>query len=346
MKALVIREWGKPLRMESVERPKPKPGEVLVKLNVTGICHTDIHQWRGDWPYVKQVMESLKVNILGHEGVGVVEEIGEGVTLLKKGQRVGIPWMNYWCGSCDMCLSGNPHWCRRASYTSVTVNGTYAEYATVSERAAVPIPEAISDEEAAPLLCGGVTAYGAVRKLVTEARIPSGKTIAVIGAAGGLGHYGVQIAKAFGYRVMGVDIGKSRVEFVKNLGADYAVEPDEAVELSNKVPISAAIVFTPRISGYNLAARIVGTLGTIVVVGVPDEQEGPINITPINIVLKGVKIIPSMVGVTHEFSELFDLYISGKVKSVVSRRGKLEEVNEIYNELLNLKYFSRAVVSI
>ena len=347
MRAAVIEEWGTPLVIRDVPKPVPKHDEVLVRINVTGVCHTDVHQWRGDWPEDKRVMETNGVSIIGHEGVGTVEGTGADVNDFRTGDRVGIPWMNYWCGGCEPCLSGYPHYCTKLRFTSEHVNGTFAEYATICERATAIVPSQIPDNDAAPLLCAGLTAYGAVRKLVTELRIPPGKLVAVVGAAGGLGHYAVQIAKAFGYKVIGVDTGQDRLEFVKRIGADYSTDASNAEQVAKSLGGAyASMVFTPNIRGYNLSTRLIRALGSIVVVGLPKATEGPLNLTPAEIVMMGSRIIPSSVGVTHELVELYDLYIENKVKTHLSKVGQLTDINSILGELTESKYLGRAVVSI
>jgi propanol-preferring alcohol dehydrogenase len=351
MKALRIKEFGKPMVLEDVPKPSPGYGQVLVRLSVTGVCHTDLHQWRGDWPVMANLMRQSGVSIIGHEGVGVVEEVGPGVTRLRRGDRVGVPWMNYWCGGCEACLSGYPHWCYNVKYTSAHVNGTYAEYALIHEVAAPIIPKELPEEQVAPMLCGGITAYGAVRKLVTVLGIPPGKPVAIIGAAGGLGHYAVQIAKAFGYKVVGIDVGAERVKFVESLGADYAVDATEAeMVVKEKLGgVYASLVFAPRIKAFELGLKILKPpFGSLVVIGAPAEAEGFIPITPIHALVYNVKIIPSIVGVTHEFEELFKLAVEGKVKSHIGRVITLnpEELMKLYEDLEKAKYLGRAIIRI
>jgi propanol-preferring alcohol dehydrogenase len=230
------------------------------------------------------------------------------------------------------------------------VNGTYAEYSLIHEIAVPAIPKEISDEQAAPMLCGGITAYGAVRKLVTELRIPPGKSIAIIGAAGGLGHYAVQIAKAFGYKVVGIDVGSERVKFVEKLGADYSVDAAEAEKFVREKlgRVYASLAFAPRIKGYELGLRILRPLGSLVVIGAPAEAEGPIPITPIHSLAQGTKITPTIVGVTHEFNELFNLAVEGKVRSHIGRIISLssEEVMRLYEDLENGRYLGRAIIRV
>lgn len=292
-------------------------------------------------------MESHGVRILGHEGVGIVEAVGSGVTRFAAGDRVGIPWMNSWCGGCEVCLTGYSQWCPTAETTSVTINGTFAELATVSERAAVSIPPAIPDDEAAPLMCAGVTAYGAVRRLVSELRIPPGKIVAVVGAAGGLGHYAVQIGQALGYRVAGIDVGKDRVQFIRELGAEWAFDAGEAKKaIQGMGGADACIVFTPKLSGYELALKLTRLVGGVVAVGIPDPAEGPLPITPAALIAHGTRIVPANVGITHEFDALFQLYRAGRVKGHLARHGTLADLSGILQDMAEAKYLGRAVVSI
>ena len=347
MRAAVVPKWGAPLEVQEIDAPPPGPGEVRVRIRVSGVCHSDVHQWRADWPGERALMESHGVRVLGHEGLGSVEAIGPGVSRFAVGDRVGIPWMNSWCGGCEVCLTGYPQWCPQAETTSVTVNGTFAELATVSERAAVAVPSSIPDDEAAPLLCAGVTAYGAIRRLVSELRIPSGKMVAVVGAAGGLGHYAVQIAGSLGYRVVGIDVGESRVRFIRELGAEWAFDAAEAKQRIRELGgVDASLVFTPKLAGYELAFKLTRPVGGVVAVGIPDPKEGPLPITPSSLITHGTRVVPASVGVTHEFDELFQLYQRGRVKSHLARRGTLSDLTQILQDMLDAKYVGRAVVTV
>lgn len=347
MRAAVITAWGAPLVVQDIDPPRAGPGEVLVRLRVSGVCHSDVHEWKGDWPGERAVMQARGIRVIGHEGVGTVEAVGAGVTRLSAGDRAGIPWMNSWCGRCEVCLTGYAQWCPNGQTTSVTVNGTFAEMATVSERAAVSIPASIPDDEAAPLMCAGVTAYGAIRRLVSELRIPPGKIVAIVGAAGGLGHYAVQIARAMGYRVAGIDVGEERVRFVRDLGAEWALDAKEAKQAIRSLGgADAAIVFTPKLAGYELALKLTRLTGGVVAVGIPDPKEGPLPITPSALINHGTRIVPTSVGVTHEFDELFQLYTAGKVKGHLARRGSLSDLTSILQEMADARYLARAVVTI
>ncbi len=223
MKAAIL-EKGK---LEIKDIPKPIPGyeEVLVKINTAGVCHSDVHLVKGDWP---RFVRPFPVP-LGHEGIGIVEELGIGAEkFVKQGDRVilglGGAGGGYWCGACEYCLSGRPRLCKETK----GIIGTYAEFISLWAKSLVKLPEEVSDQDV-PLACGGLTAYSAIKKLIKFEVLP-GKPVAIIGAAGGLGHYAVQVAKAFGYKVVGVDVGQEKLDFIKKLGADYAVDAGEAAQ--------------------------------------------------------------------------------------------------------------------
>src|ERR1700722_14128810 len=146
MKAAVVHKFGHPLVVEDVPKPEPGNDQVLVKVETSGLCHTDIHAARGDWP-VKPTVPFIP----GHEGVGLVDRVGAGVTHLKEGDRVAVPWLGWACGACELCASGWETLCRRANYTGYTVNGGFAEYLVADAAFASRVPDAIDPLDAAPL---------------------------------------------------------------------------------------------------------------------------------------------------------------------------------------------------
>ncbi len=222
--------------------------------------------------------------------------------------------------------------------------GTFAEQYCIWAKALVPIPDSIEDNEA-PLACGGLTAYGAVRKLMANGVMP-GRTIGVIGAAGGLGHYAVQILNAFGYRVLGVDIGEERLEFVRSLGAERAVSVDEAAGVAMADGgIDAVLVFAARVAGFQLGLSMLRQAGLFVGVGLPPTSDGNFEISPFEFFWRDPRLIFSAVGTVQEMRELVDLAAAGKVKTHVSRTGSLSEVPEIFDELEAGAYLGRAVLT-
>ena len=328
------------LHIRDVPVPVPEDGEALVRISAAGVCHSDLHIARGDWFGVP------RTGVLGHEAIGVVEALGAGAERFAQvGDRVilglGGTGGGYWCGACEYCLQGQPRHCAE----SKGIMGTFAEYFCVYARSLVKLPDSVGDHEA-PLACGGLTAYGAVKKLLKHHVLP-GRPIAVIGAAGGLGHYAVQIATAFGYKVVGVDIGAERLDFVRSLGAHLAVGADEAVDVVQRElgGVDASLVFSAKMAGFGLGMKLLRRRGLFVAVGLPATSEGNIELNPFEFFMKDPTIIYSAVGTVQDMRELIDLAAAGRVKSHVSRVGALSELDTIFDELQAGQYLGRAVVN-
>ena len=328
------------LHIRDVEVPVPGHEEALVRITAAGVCHSDLHIVRGDWQGIP------RSGVVGHEAIGVVEALGPGAERFTTiGDRVilglGGTGGGYWCGACEYCLKGQPRHCSE----SKGIIGTFAEYFSVYARSLVRLPDSVGDHEA-PLACGGLTAYGAVKKLLKHQVLP-GRPIAVIGAAGGLGHYAVQIANAFGYQVIGVDIGAERLDFVRSLGAHLAVDANEALEVVQREVggVDAVLVFSARMSGFQLAMKLLRKGGLFVAVGLPASSEGNIELNPFEFFMKDPTIIYSAVGTVQDMRELIDLAAAGKVKSHVSRVGALADLDAIFDELQAGQYLGRAVVT-
>ena len=322
--------------------PVPVPGEeeALIRISASGVCHSDLHLARGDWYGVP------RSGTIGHEAIGIVEALGPGADRFSQvGDRVilglGGAGGGYWCGACKYCLQGQPRHCTQ----SKPIMGTFAEQFCVWAPSLVKIPDSLGDHEA-PLACGGLTAYGAVKKLLTHHVLP-GRPVAIIGAAGGLGHYAVQIATAFGYEVVGVDIGADRLDFVKSLGAYMAVGADEAVDVVRRElgGVDASLVFSAKMAGFRLGFDLLAPRGLFVGVGLPASSEGNIQFNPFELFMKDATIIYSAVGTVQDMRELVDLASAGRVKSHVSRIGPLSELPAIFDDLEANRYLGRAVIN-
>ena len=328
------------LRIEDIPKPEPGRGEALVRISAAGVCHSDLHLARGDWAGVPGNSP------LGHEGIGVVEALGpDAEQFVSVGDRVilglGGAGGAYWCGACRQCLAGHTRLCEQTR----ALMGTFAEHLSVWAPALVKIPDTLSDQEA-PLACGGLTAYGAVKKLVSHNVVP-GRPIAVIGAAGGLGHYAVQIATAFGYEVIGVDVGPDRLDFVKSLGASMAVDAAEALEVVRAEfgGVDASLVFSAKMAGFRLGFDLLGPRGLMVCVGLPATSEGNIELNPFAFFAKGATVVYSAVGTVEDMRELVHLAEAGKVRSHVSRTAPLSELPAVFDELEQTQYLGRAVLT-
>lgn len=333
MKAAVVHEFGKPLQIVDVPKPVPGHGEIVVKVEATGLCHTDIHAANGDWP----VKPKLPL-IPGHEGVGRVESVGPGVLNIKEGDRVAIPWLGYSCCECEYCVSGWETLCESQQNTGYSVDGSYAEYVKAFARSVVKVPDSVDPFVAAPLTCAGVTAYKAVK--VSGAR-PS-DLIAIYGI-GGLGHLALQYAKAAGATVVAVDLLPEKLEMAKELGADYVVnarEEDPVVAIKKLGGANAAIPFAVSPKAFGQAYQSLRRGGKAVLVGLPADNF--IQLPIFETVLNGLHVIGSIVGTRLDLSEVFELHAQGKTRVIYEKR-KLETVNESFEDVEKARVKARIV---
>ena len=323
MKAAVVHEFHRPLVIEEIATPEPGHGQVLVKIETSGLCHTDIHAARGDWP-----VKPAPPFVPGHEGVGIVTRVGPGVTNLHEGDRVAVPWLGWACGACEFCASGWETLCADAHYTGYTVNGGFAEYVLAEAAFAGLVPSSIDPLDAAPLTCAGVTTYKAVK--VSGAR--SSDLVAVFGI-GGLGHLAMQYAQIAGATVAAVDIFEPKLAVARKLGAGYTVnatEEDPAETIQALVGADAAIVLAATPIAIEQAFASLKRNGTLVLVALPADN---IMRLPIfETVLKGITVVGSLVGTRVDLRETFELHAEGRTHIVRESR-QLEDVNEAMLEV-------------
>jgi propanol-preferring alcohol dehydrogenase len=299
MKAAVVRRFGEPLVVEDLAVPEVGPGEILVRTEASGLCHTDIHAAHGDWP----VKPSLPF-VPGHEGVGIVERVGDGVTRVTEGDRVAVPWLGWACGECEYCASGWETLCERQRNTGYSVDGGFAEYVLASGAFVGLVPDGIDPHEAAPLTCAGVTTYKAVK--VSGAR--SSDLVAVYGV-GGLGHMAVQYARIAGATVVAVDLQEDKLQMAKELGAAFTVNAateDPAAAVRALGGADAAIVTAASPGAFRQAYGSLRRGGSVVFVGLP--RENAVELPIFETVLNGTKILGSIVGTRVDLAEVFELH--------------------------------------
>jgi propanol-preferring alcohol dehydrogenase len=333
MKAAVVHSFDKPLAIEDVPKPVADSGEVVVKIETCGLCHSDIHAAHGDWPF----KPNLPL-IPGHEAVGIVESLGAGVKEVKEGDRVAIPWMGYACGSCHYCVSGWETLCGQQVMTGYLVDGGYAEYAKANAKFVAKVPPGVDPLAAAPLACAGVTTYKAVK--VSGAR-PS-DLVAVFGV-GGLGHLAVQYAAIAGSTVIAVDLFEEKLDLAKKLGAAYAfnalkADPIEEINKLGGADVALCVAVSPK--AFEQAFGSLRRGGTAVFVGLPADQN--IQLSIFAIVANNIKIVGSTLGNRVDLAETFELQAAGKTKVVTEVR-KLEQVNEAFEEVETGKAKARLV---
>ncbi|WOE30716.1 MULTISPECIES: alcohol dehydrogenase AdhP [unclassified Acinetobacter] len=337
MKAAVVTEFNHPLEIKQVEIPKIQSGKVLVKMIATGVCHTDLHAMHGDWP-VKPTLPFIP----GHEGVGEVVEIGEGVTHLKVGDIVGIPWLYSACGHCDHCYAGWETLCKQQQNSGYSVNGSFAEYCLADGDYVGVIPSGVNLLEIAPILCAGVTVYKGLK--MTDAK--AGDWVAISGI-GGLGHVAIQYAKTMGFNVVAIDIDDSKLELAKTLGADVVVnaaqtDVKQAVLAATGEGCHGVLVTAVSPKAFEQAVSIIRRGGTMVLNGLPP---GKFDLSIFDMVLEGITVRGSIVGTRLDLKEALDIAAKGKVKAHINVE-PLENINDIFERMEKGKIDGRVVVDL
>ena len=334
MKAAVVPELGAKLEIRELPIPEPGPGQVLVKMRTSGICHTDIHAAHGDWP-----VKPAPPFIPGHEGVGVVEKLGPGTSLREVGQRVAIAWLGSACGNCSYCVSGWETLCESQRNSGYSIDGAYAEYAVADERFVVPVPDEVSSVDAAPLTCAGVTTFKAIK----VAGVQPGERVAVFGI-GGLGHLALQYARIRGAIVTAVDIEDSKLELATELGADHVVnaratDPVKAIRAAGGADVAVVLAASARV--FEQAFGSLRRGGRLVCVALP--AEGDMTIPIFDTVLGGISIIGSIVGTRQDLADVFTLHAAGRT-AIVAQTRRLEEINESFADVLAGRVPARLVI--
>jgi propanol-preferring alcohol dehydrogenase len=335
MKAAVVTDFTKPLELQERPVPEPGPGQVLVRMETCGLCHTDIHAARGDWP-----VKPTPPFVPGHEGVGVVEQVGVGVTARRVGDRVAIPWLGHACGRCDKCIGGWETLCEKQQNSGYSIDGAFAEYAVADADFVVPVPDGVSSFDAAPLSCAGVTTYKAIK----VAHIKPSERVAIFGV-GGLGHLAVQYARLVGGIVVAVDVDDTKLELARTLGADHTVnaattDPVAAIEALGGLDVAVVTAVIPAVFEQAFASLRRG--GRLICVGLPPETDGPMSLPIFPTVLKGISVIGSIVGTRADVAEVFELHARGRT-TVVAEGRKLDQVNEAIDEVLGGRTPARLV---
>jgi propanol-preferring alcohol dehydrogenase len=336
MKAAVLHELKKPMTVEDVERPVPGEGEVLIKVEASGVCHSDLHVAEGDW---KQFAGITKLPlIVGHEVAGKVVEVGPGVRELKIGDRVGVPWIYWTCGECEFCREGNENLCVKQKITGVTVNGGYAEFIKAPASHATRIPDSVSSLQAAPLFCAGVTVYRAIM----QAKPQRGQRLAVFGV-GGLGHLAIQIAVHLGLEVSAVDVADDKLALARSLGAVNAFNAATANVVKEIRRLGGAhivLVTSGSKAAYDTAFYCLRPTGTLLAVGLPANE---ISFPAIMMAAGEVNIKASAVGTREDLKQVLALAAAGKLHCQVAAR-PLADVNAVFEDMRAGKIAGRVVL--
>ncbi len=335
MQAAVVTAFKTPLQIQEWDVPVVGPGQILVKTEACGVCHTDLHAANGDWP-----LKPTPPFIPGHEAIGIVVSVGAGVSIVKEGDRVGVPWLYSACGHCEYCLSAWETVCGEAQFGGYTKNGGFAEYVLADPNYVAHIPKGLGPKEAAPLICAGITTYKGIKE--TDAR--PGEWIAISGC-GGLGHLAIQYAKAMGLLVCGVDIEDGKLEHAKRLGADLVINaktanPAEVLKKETGGGAHGVLITAPSLPAFKQGVEMTRKRGTCVLVGLPP---GAFPLDIFDLVANCVTVRGSFVGTREDMAECLDFAAKGKVKADIELQ-PLSEINTIFERLEHGDVASRVVL--
>ena len=336
MKAVVVPEHiDGSVVVTDVPVPEVGYGQALVKLEYSGVCHTDLHVAAGDFGKVPG-------RVLGHEGIGIVTEVGEGVESLKPGDRVSIAWFFQGCGHCEYCTTGRETLCREVKNAGYTADGGMAQQCIVTADYAVKVPEGLDPMPASSITCAGVTTYKAIK----ESGVHPGEWLLISGL-GGLGNLALQYAKnVFEAHVIAVDVNEGQLDFAREYGADLCVNPldtDVAAFVQEKVGgAHAAVVTAVSKAAFNTAVGAVRAGGTVAAVGLPSES---MDLSIPRLVLDGIRVVGSLVGTRKDLEEAFQFGAEGKVVPQCTPRS-MEDINDIFDEMLEGKIRGRMVIDL
>jgi len=335
MQAAFVEQFGKPLVLRECDVPVPAAGQILVKTEACGVCHTDLHAANGDWP-----LKPTPPFIPGHEAIGLVVAVGSGVTSVKEGARVGVPWLYSACGHCEYCLAAWETVCPDAQFGGYTKNGGFAEYLLADPNYVAHVPDGLSAKDASTIICAGITTYKGIKE--TEAK--PGEWIAISGA-GGLGHLGIQFAKAMGLHVCAVDIDDGKLAHAKRLGADLVVnakagDPAATVKKETGGGAHGVLITAPSLVAFKQGVGMTRKRGTCVLVGLPP---GEFPVPLFDVVANCITIRGSFVGTRRDMAEALAFAVEGKVKADIELQ-PLSAINDVFARLKRGDVASRVVL--
>lgn len=321
------------------ETPRPSSSQVLVKINYTGVCASDLHLARRDLPYLQPT-----VNIGGHEGAGTIAALGPDVDhkVWHTGERVAVRWLHRICKECEACTTGYENLCPNRKISGKDVEGCFAQYALADSTYLVRLPAGVSDADAAPILCAGVTVYKALKL----AALKKGSWVAIAGAGGGLGHLAIQYARAMGLRPLALDSGKQ--DTCIKLGAeayvDFMGEKDVVAAVTKATDGGAhgALLCASSGRAYADAVKYLRRAGTMVCIGLPPKPS-PIPVLPEDFIARGIKIIGTSTGSLQDTEEALEFVARKEVKPHLEER-TLDDVSRALDEIEAAKVSGRIVI--
>ncbi|KAJ6053742.1 uncharacterized protein N7446_009754 [Penicillium canescens] len=340
--AQVIEQKGGPPVYKQIPVPKPGPDEVLIKVRYSGVCHTDLHAMKGDWPLpLKQPL------VGGHEGAGIVVAKGELAKGIEIGDHAGIKWLNGSCLACEFCKTSDEPLCPDAELSGYTVDGTFQQYAIGKAAHVSKLPKEVALDAVAPILCAGVTVY----KGLKESGAKPGQTVAIVGAGGGLGSLAQQYAKAMGLRVIAIDGGDEKRGMCERLGAEAYIDFTKSKDLVEDVKAAtpgglgahAVLLLAVSEKPFQQAVEYARSRGTIVAIGMPANAflKAPVFTT----VVKMINIKGSYVGNRQDGVEAVDFFARGLIKAPY-KTVPLKELPAVFELMEQGKIAGRYVLEI
>ncbi len=332
MKAARLHEPRGPLKIDEIDPPKPGSGEVLIRTEACGLCHSDL--------FIGGLTELPRTPItLGHEAIGTVEELGPEAAEVKAGDRVAVTFLHHACGTCEICKSGQPELCPKQLNTGYHADGAFAEYVVAKAGFLAKVPKTLDAAKAAPLSCAGWTAYHAVE----TAGLQPGEWLAIFGI-GGLGQLGIQFARLKGLRVAAIDISPEKLAVAQALGAEITIDAtNESPARTLKKSIGgaqAAISFVASAGAIRGAFNSLRRAGTLVLVGLETEN---IELPLVEVVLKAIRIQGSFLGRQEELQKVFSLAEQEKIQ-IETEPCELEDLPKMIERMETGQLKGRAVV--
>ena len=333
MKSAQVSKPGADFQLVEREIPEPNAGHVRIKVQACGICHSDVLTKDGLWPGIEYP------RVPGHEVAGVIDEVGDGVSAWKKGQRVGVGWHGGQDNTCRECRRGDFRNCRNVKIPGISYDGGYQQYMVAPVEALVSIPDSLNDVDAAPLLCAGITTYNALRH---SGALP-GDLVAVQGI-GGLGHLGVQFANKFGYKVAAIGRGSENAALAKKLGASMYIDSasTNAAQALQKLGGARVILATaPNSKAMSELIDGLGPNGELMVIGAAFE---PIEVTPVQLIIGSKTIQGWAAGTAADSEDTLNFAELSGVRAMIETY-PLERVAEGYERMLSGKAQFRVVLT-
>lgn len=333
MRAIEISKAGAPFDLVQRQRPVPGTGEVLVRVQACGVCHSDAIAKDGLFPGIPYPI------IPGHEVAGVIEEIGDGVVPWTVGTRVGVGWFGGHCGYCEPCRRGDLIDCQNIRIPGLNYDGGYADFMVTPANGLVRIPEDLASEDAAPLLCAGVTTYNSLR----ESGARPGDTVAVLGL-GGLGHLGVQFARKMGFRTVAIARGPDKEGFAKELGAHIYIDCSATNAAEDLAKLGGAKTILATVPDAQAASQLIPGLaarGVIMIIGVGGE---PIQINATDLIPTNRTVQGHASGAAIDSEDTLNFSVLSGVRPRIEVM-PLEKAAEAYERMMSAKARFRMVLT-